>query len=486
MKLTTRLVLALLAGVLLLLGLDGYLAVRREVTIFESDMERDAQTIGLAVQGMIEHLLDTGQGDQVARLIEEVNDHGPKMRLRWVPLDPSRGPSGLPGSMTDPDRYAPDIRSLWVRQDERALHTYVPATGGSGKLLGVLEIIEPRSDLDRYVRATVMRRLVLVSVLLLVSAGVVVWLGVTMVGRPLQTLIEGTRRIGAGDLATEVHVSGHDEFRELAAAMNTMAERLQESRDQLEVETSRRIAAIEELRHADRLRTVGRLASGIAHELGTPLNVVSGRATMIREGALSAEETEESARIIREQAERMTRIVRQLLDFARRPRTEHGPVDLRRYAAGVCQLLEPLGAKKGVALVFEEPGDIPQVIADPAQIEQVMSNLVVNAVQASNPGGRVELAIGSRQDSPPPGHEGPPAVYVYIRVRDDGPGIPEENLLRLFEPFFTTKEVGEGTGLGLSVVYSIVQDHRGWITARNRPEGGAEFTVLLPRAGDDV
>jgi signal transduction histidine kinase len=485
-KLTTKLVLILLAGALLLLTADGYFSVRREIALFEHDMERDAQLVGRVMQGILGDLWDSDQRGRALDFIDEVNSHAQSVRVHWVPSDSlpesprTAGPSMSGSAGADGDT----IRSVWLHGADSALHTYVSIRGRSGDLLGALEIVESRDDLSRYVRTTVVRRLVLAVVLLLVSAAAIVVLGVTIVGRPLQKLIDGTRRIGAGDLTAHVRLSGHDELDELAAATNTTVEQLRTSREELEAETARRIAALEELRHADRLRTVGRLASGIAHELGTPLNVVSGRASMVEEGGLSPEKTVEIARIIRTQADRMTQIVRQLLDFARRPRAHRAPVELRECADGVRGLLEPLARKKGISLVLGSAEGSARAIGDRSQIEQVITNLVINAVHASPDGGQIELAVGSQPARPPAGHNGSAGPHAFIRVSDRGMGIPEHSIDNLFEPFFTTKDVGEGTGLGLSVAYSIAQEHDGWIAVRNRDGGGAEFTVYLPEASE--
>lgn len=484
MRLTTKLVVALLAGVLLLLVLDGYLSVVRLIHLFQTDMERDARGVALSLRGVLAELVEEGQEDRVREFIEEVNRYAETIEVRWS------SPDSLPEPWVRTERaggaaadsMGAGVRALWLRDGESALHTYAAVRSRSGKLLGVLEIIESRAALNRYARSTVLRRVALVLVLLLVSSGVMVLLGVTIVGRPLGKLIEGTRRIGAGDLNAKVHLAGHDELDELARAMNTMVDRLRASRDDLQAESTRRIVAIEQLRHADKLRTVGRLASGIAHELGTPLNVVSGRATMIEEGGLTLEEQAESARVIRAQANRMARIVRQLLDFARRPRAERTPIELHECTTQIHRLLEPLAGRKRLSLVFDGTGDSPWIVADRSQIEQVLTNLVMNAIQASSQGGRVEIVVGREAAEPPSDHGGPPGTYPFLRVLDQGTGIPAEAILHLFEPFFTTKDVGEGTGLGLSVVYSIVQEHGGWITVKNRPEGGAEFTVYFPEA----
>lgn len=485
MKLTTRLVLTLLTGVMLLLVVDGYLAARREIALFEDDMERDARMVGLSLRAILGEAFAMGQEARARRLIDDVNQHAGSVRIRWIPSGSDSEPSHADDASGEPPAPESLIRSVWMRGAENALHTFVPVHALDGDLLGNLEIVESRDLLRQYVRNTIIRRAALVVVLLVISASVVSLVGVAVVGRPLQQLIDHTRRIGAGDLTAGMELSGHGELDELSSAMNKMVEQLRASRDELQRETGRRIAAIEQLRHADRLRTVGHLASGIAHELGTPLNVVSGRATMIAERYPGDEEVTECAQIIRAQVERMTGIVRQLLDYARRPKTERTPVDIRKCTTQVVRLLSPLADKKGLALVTDATGGSPLAMADRSQIEQVVTNLTINAIHATPAGCRIELSVAAETVTPPTGLGAAAGRYVCIRVHDNGPGIPENVIEHIFEPFFTTKNIGEGTGLGLSVVDNIIREHGGWVAVRNQAGGGAEFSVYLPEAHDD-
>jgi signal transduction histidine kinase len=264
-----------------------------------------------------------------------------------------------------------------------------------------------------------------------------------------------------------------------------MAASLDAAARKVAAESTARIAALEQLRHADRLTTVGKLAAGIAHELGTPLNVVSGRAGMIASGEIEErEDVVRAARVIQEQAERVTRIVRQLLDFARRRGAEKRVTELAPLARQSAALLEPLAARRGVKLECHAPLAPVRAEVDPSQIQQALLNLIVNAVHASPRGAavRVELAAHS---GPPPG--APPFLVgpcAELRVCDEGSGIPADQLPAIFDPFFTTKPVGEGTGLGLSVAHGIVADHHGWIEVWSELGRGSRFGIWLPREAD--
>ncbi|HQP38827.1 MAG TPA: HAMP domain-containing sensor histidine kinase, partial [Polyangiaceae bacterium] len=234
------------------------------------------------------------------------------------------------------------------------------------------------------------------------------------------------------------------------------------------------------LRHADRVATVGRLAAGMAHELGTPLNVVAARAKQIAAGSTTPEATRENARIIADQVERMSRIMRQLLDFARKRELQSVSTDLRSILKRAATFLSPLARKRGLDLRVVNPPEPIVARIDVAQMDQVVTNLVMNAIHASPEGKRVSVELSQAVGQYPAAEAKTSVPCVRIDVTDEGSGIEQENLRQIFDPFFTTKPIGEGTGLGLSVAYGIVKDHGGWIDVDSEPGRGSRFTVWLP------
>jgi signal transduction histidine kinase len=260
---------------------------------------------------------------------------------------------------------------------------------------------------------------------------------------------------------------GRDEMALLGRSLDQMAESLTELHEKNEREAKQRLDALEQLRHADRLATVGKLAAGVAHELGTPLNVVTARAKMIARGSSKGDEAKDDARVIAEQGERITNIIRQLLDFARAHKPRRSPHDLSKICRKAGTLLEPLARKQGVIVRVE--GDPIVASVDEGQLHQVIMNLIVNAVHAQPNGGVVRVIV----DESEPG-------WARVRVEDDGPGIPDELRDRVFDPFFSTKDVGEGTGLGLSVSYGIVREHGGRLEVSRAPSKGACLTATFP------
>jgi signal transduction histidine kinase len=284
--------------------------------------------------------------------------------------------------------------------------------------------------------------------------------------------------MGQGEFAEPVRLAQRDEFTEIAEEMNATSDRLVEATQRVAHETATRIAALEQLRHADRLATVGKLASGVAHELGTPLNVVIARAEMIASGEATSAEALQYGQIIVDSGQKMIRIIRQLLEFARRrgPRAEeHDVAHLIRHTL---DLLAPLADPAHVTLALDASYDPILARVDAAQIEQALTNLVVNAIHASAAGGRVTVTVRREHVRAPAIDGGRDGDWIAVRVRDRGSGITPENLQRVFEPFFTTKDVGKGTGLGLSVAHGIARDHGGFIDARS--DLGSTFSLFLP------
>lgn len=247
----------------------------------------------------------------------------------------------------------------------------------------------------------------------------------------------------------------------------------------VERERSSRELAVEQLRHAERLNVIGKLAAGVAHELGTPLNVISGSAEMLLAGEVNEANISKYSSSILEQTKKMTVIIRHLLDFGRRGGSSRVNVDLNELVTHAVDLLLPMAKRRGCSVLVEPLSRAVPVVVNPAELEQVFSNLLINALQAMAPGGttHVRVTLETRETAAATFRP-----FGCVIVQDDGDGIDERDLAHVFDPFFTTKGVGEGTGLGLSVSYGIVQDHAGSIEVSSVKGQGACFTVLLPLA----
>ena len=228
-----------------------------------------------------------------------------------------------------------------------------------------------------------------------------------------------------------------------------------------------------QLVQAAKLAAVGELVAGVAHELNNPLGVISGHCELVLLDPDLDETAKEAVALMLEQSGRCIRIVRNLLSFAHPSTDEKIEMSINASVEAVLELRRHQLGLSNIALDVDLEPDLALSIADRQQIEQVILNLVMNAEQAmttARGGGKLE--IRTKQDND----------RVLIQVSDDGPGIPDENLGRIFDPFFTTKEVGQGTGLGLSLCHSIIRDHGGQIIVESEPSGGTTFTVDMPAA----
>ena len=467
MRLTLKLALALLPGALLVVAAAAALEIKRDRADFEADQRSDDRAAAEAFSDAIARVWEAG-GEQMARqALDRLRLLEAPYRVRWVDLEKP----DIPLPVTERTALARGEPLLWQDTRHQAagwLHAINPVMVG-GVVVGAVDVSEAPADLRahvrRTIRATVVTTLVLAATMMLMTLLIGAWL----VGRPVTALIAQARRVAAGDMGARSLRRQRDELGELTRELNKMLDRLEAAGAEVRASTRKRIETLEQLRHAERLTTVGRLASSVAHELGTPLNVMTGRARLILEGD---DQVAVHARVIIDQGDRMAKIIRQLLDYARRPPAQRVEADLCRLTADVVGLLATLATKKKIQLQFHPELDAAPVTADATQIQQALTNLIVNAIQASAEGATVDVVLRSSaaRDA------------FEVAVRDHGPGMPADVLARVFEPFFTTKPVGESTGLGLSVTRDILDEHGGWIDAESAPGRGSRFSMFMPRS----
>jgi len=485
MKLTRKFIAALVVGVAIVALIQGFFDYRREREVFDKQMRAEATALGRALaRGMAE--VWARDGEATAReFLLMASSKSEFIKARWVWLDARTDPPHASKEALAPMHEG---QTVTIKDESsNALLTYIPvevphppptiASSHEPREIehreGGIEIAQNLADLDKYT-ADSLRNQILGSVSqVVVAATLALMLGMLFIGRPVSRLAAKARRVGTGDLAGPLKLKQRDELGELATEINLMCDRLSEER-------SAREAATDQLRHADRLTTVGKLASGIAHELGTPLNVVSGRARLIRDGEVDGADAVDSARIVAEQADRMTAMIRQLLDFARPRALQKAPVNVTTLSARVAELVATIAKKAQVEILVPPHDEALRVEADDGQLNQVMINLVVNAIQAMPTGGKVAITAQRVTETAPPYVESTSDQWLALRIADTGIGMDDETRRRIFEPFFTTKQVGEGTGLGLSVTWGIVREHGGWIDVESEISKGSAFTVFLP------
>jgi len=488
MRLTIKLVGMLFIVMLIIIAIDGYLSMVREVGLFRENMRSNALMLGNVSKGMITEVWQSQGRERALELIGEISQAEHRIRLSYVDS----------GDLESLDRFfngrktkLDSLKRGWeVSVDApdahgaESLFTFIPLNMDTEPGPGVILLAESFDNLKSYTRETLIRVFILSAVLMLAGMAMIWILGRRYVGKPLQHLMARTRKIGAGDFSREEPLPGHNELTHLSVDINDMCASLEEALNSLQNETEEKIAAIEQLRHTERLATVGRLASGVAHELGTPLNVIAGRAKIMSSETDDINAVNESCTIISEQANRMTKIIKQLLDFARRRRSQRKASDIRPLVSEIADILSPMARKTGVSIEVDIPEGLPPANIDQSQIQQVLINIVVNGIQAMPEGGQLRITSQAVSKVKPTDEIKSERKFVCIRVQDQGQGIPAEIVDKIFDPFFTTKDVGAGTGLGLSISHGIVEEHEGWIDVQSDIGKGTEFSVFLP-AGEN-
>jgi two-component system, NtrC family, sensor kinase len=487
MRLTRKFIVALVIGVALVALIQGYLDYNREFEVFDRQLQGEAKSLGRALANGVADVWGRDGEAAALEFLRIATPKGERTRVRFVwPDAKGRRAPKIPRAELEPLMLKGE--SLTVSDHESGyLLTYTPVRLPEDRI-GALEITQSFEVFDAYVRDSLRNQIIGSAAAVAIAAILALALGVVFIGRPISKLATKARRVGAGDLSEPLQLTQRDELGELANEINLMCERLSEEQDA-------RARATEQLRHADRLTTVGKLASGLAHELGTPLNVVSGRAKLIADREVEGDEAIDSARVVAEQADRMTALIRQLLDFARPRALRPAPLNVTSLAARVCQLVATIARKANVTLIAPPPDEALRLEADDGQLTQVLINLIVNAVQSvaqagggdgdrdpapAGPRGNVEIVARTVDQVPPPYVGGSVQTWMAIEVRDSGTGMDSATRERIFEPFFTTKQVGDGTGLGLSVSWGIVREHGGWVDVSSEPGKGSTFTVYLP------
>ncbi len=398
-----------------------------------------------------------------------------------VPVDALRartyeGRHGRVLSMVTPFRSGPDCTTsaCHAHPRERAV-------------VGVLDVGVSLEKVDQDLIAFRRISLLVTALLALTLAGILWYVVKTRVVRPVEALVQATRRVAHDELDTEIHVDAGGELGLLSASFNEMTRSLrrvegefQSLNEQLEMKVQERTgelrAAQDTLVRTEKLSSLGKLSASIAHEINNPLaGILTFAKLMIRTiehgpvGEVERRTLVKQLALVQRETERCSAIVRNLLDFARERPLQLKNVDVNHVVEEVFSLVANQTAILGVE-VSKDLAPVPAVEADFGQLRQAFINIVINGIEALGKGGH--LRVSTR---PLPEQDGLEIVF-----QDDGPGIPPELMQKIFDPFFTTKE--KGTGLGLSVVYGIVERHKGRVSVESEPGKGTRFTIRLPAA----
>ncbi len=468
MRLLAKFALAFFLATIAVVGTFTFFSVKRQVARIENTAIVDLQNLGEGLRAAIRASWQSeGEAEAIA-IVEAANAHRDDVDMRWV--------SGVPDATGD---SVTDRRVNGTHEVEVALP--VRTADGRG---GTLVLTRALPDTQTLLVKDLGDELLLAASLAVVMALVAAALGSALFGRPLDRIVAQARRIGVGDFSQRLRSDRTDELGVLKRELNAMCDKLVEAQRRVEEEAASRLETLEQLRHLDRLRTVGTMASSIAHELGTPLNVVLLRGQSLARGEAESAEVTASGATIVTQVEKMSRIVRQMLDFARPREDDRERVSARALVGRTVDLLAGIAKKHGVQTETQFTDD-GAVLGSASALEQALTNLTMNAIQAMASGGKIVLGVrvGDAEAPNALARDGASRTFpaVMIDVTDEGPGMDDATLARVFEPFYTTKARGEGTGLGLGVASGIAEDHGGFITARSAPGKGSTFTLTLPR-----
>jgi signal transduction histidine kinase len=390
-----------------------------------------------------------------------------------------------------------------------------------GNIGGGIQIEIPLGDVMIYLLKS--QRMILIS--LIFDAIVLIVFGSFLLSRvlvkPLKDLIRLTQNISEGDFSQAIEVTSKNEIGQLISSFNRMIERLKENKESidnylksLELANKKLKQVQEELIRTEKLASIGRFAAGVAHEVGNPLGAILGYTSILEKDEIDREEAKDYLKRIEKEIERINRIVRELLDFARPPKSEIQDIEVAAVIKNALSLLSHQKNFKNIETQLELRPDLPMIKGDESRLSQVLVNILLNAIDAMPNGGYLRIKTeslvvedfvgGGFQPLYFPRRKGDPMESDYSRLRksdpfsilltkfsvsdrlvkigisDTGVGIEQENLERIFDPFFTTKEPDKGTGLGLSISLSIVESMGGRIRVESEVGKGSTFEIYFP------
>jgi two-component system NtrC family sensor kinase len=339
---------------------------------------------------------------------------------------------------------------------------YQPIRNINSQIIGILYVgILEQKYLDLQ-RETVLVFLAITFLGVLVAMTLSYFLSRT-ISQSINKLASASREIARGNLEAKVEIKSNDELRELADTFNFMTSALKTRDEQLKEFTTKKIM------ESERLAMIGQLAANVAHEINNPLQGIMAYSHLLLEKMPGENSYKPYVQKIADQANRCTEIIRGLLDFSRQRKPQKKRSDVHELLLECVSLVENQALFHNVRIV-KDFGNLPQVVIDPSQIQQVFMNMIINASEAMAGNGQLTLATRFY----------PAERCIEVEFTDTGHGVSEENIERIFDPFFTTKEVGHGTGLGLAISYGIVKEHKGTIFVDSQVGKGTTFSIRLP------
>jgi two-component system, NtrC family, sensor kinase len=513
LSLRARLTLLVAVVVAVVIGIESYLEIR----VFQSRVQNDIlEAAGSTAQAITDDLEARGgparvSSPQLHALLQDFRGARPAIRdIAVVMLQPD-GPSLAARTSASPvDDLLPVVRQTvelgtetWSGEGRE--RTLAAPLVQQGRVVGAVTVTVSLASIEQ-----LRSRGREVTIWFAVPAIVVLTLLVDLLSRrfvhaPLAGIRQAMHRAGAGELGVRVDVGRNDEMGTVARGLNEMLARVERFQTDLQarvddatrelrqtntelVESYHRVLTLREaLARAEQLAALGQMAANVAHQIGTPLNLISGYVqlmieeagvrpgsdrgqTGVRPGSEQGQTSLHRLQTVDAQIRRVTDIVRSMLDYARRPGLQRESVNVAALVDQVCEISRPALRAANVEVLVEASGSLPSISADPTQLELALLNLVSNSLDAMPSGGRLDISLSER------------AGGVRLVIADSGTGIPATVLTRVFEPWVTTKAPGRGTGLGLSITRDVIESHGGFIGVRSEPGHGTVFTIDLPAA----
>lgn len=477
-SLPLRLILFVIVPLAAFLALSGLLVLQSLEREFENRMQEEVEMVARSMQRPVSHGLERGHEHGIRTALQSALDIG-RVYGAYLYDDERRllaaigriDRDGPTHEVENLDR-APKGRGAYDEIAGEAVYSYyVPVRLGGDQGTGVLQITRRKEDFQQFMDRLRLQTLALLAVAVFAIGGIVLAGYYGAIGRALGRFADSIRRVQNGDANHRAARAGPREVVGLVDSFNEMLDSNQAAERRIDMEREERNALKLRLIASEKLAAIGRLAGGIAHELGSPLGALAGRIQRIQRHDALPDRLRGDLDAIDQEVRRMETLVRDVLDFAR---ADHGR--RRAMGAGVVARMaaarlqsEAEAAKATLRLHGQEPG--PLVEVDPVRMEMALVNLLRNALKAA-PEGQVELGwerCGSK------------AVWT---VTDDGPGIHDDVLPRIFEPFFTTRDHGEGTGLGLALVAAVAAEHGGTVEPETVEPRGFRFVLSVPLANE--
>jgi signal transduction histidine kinase len=400
-----------------------------------------------------------------------------------------------------------DLSSYHDAGEEKWLEVIVPLHLGT-RAIGGIRLVSSLDEAQSFLNKKRNRAMILTFFSILVILMTLTMLFGKLVGDPIQRLVEAMSRAENGDLEAEAHIQSGDELGKLGRNFNRMLRTIRETHEQniellrqvnqFNEELTRRIEAAtselarrnEELKllnealfesqhqlsQSEKLAAVGQVTATMAHQIGTPLNSISGYIQLILQDGDLRPKDQDRLKIIESQLDRLADSVKNLLSFTRQPKPQLKPLDVNDVLEELFRLSEPWFLARNVKLSTHLSPDLPPVLGDSTHLQTLFLNLITNALDAMPQGG--VLTIKTHQVPPPPSSGD--RRWLEVSIADTGIGITEESKRRIFDPFFTTKKMGEGTGLGLAICEKIIKEHSGMIEIKSEVGKGSTFFISIP------